>query len=162
MAVDMFLKFEGPDVKGESVVKGHEGEIDVLAWSWGMSQSGSMHVATGGGTGKVSVQDIHVSKNVDKATPVLMAYCCSGQHYDKATLTVRKAGGDSPVDYLKLVMEQVIISSISQGGSDGSESVSESVSLNFGKYKLTYTPQEAKGTPSGPIDQTWNIAKNEK
>jgi type VI secretion system secreted protein Hcp len=160
MAVNMFLKIEGPEVKSESVVSGHEGEIDIDAFSWGMSQSGSMHVATGGGTGKVSVQDIHISKKVDKATPTLMAYCCSGQHFDKATLTVYKAGGDKPVEYLKIIMDQVIISSISHGGVDGNETVSESVSLNFAKYKVTYVPQEAKGMASGGIDQTWHIAKN--
>ena len=108
----------------------------------------------------MSVQDIHVSKKVDKASPVLMAYCCSGQHFDKATLTVYKAGGEKPVEYLKLVMEKVIVSSVSQGGNDGNDTVNENLSLNFARYKVTYTPQEAKGTPSGPIDQTWDIAKN--
>ena len=53
MAMDMFLKIEGVD--GESRDDKHAGEIDVLAWSWGMTQSGSMHVGGGGGSGKVSV-----------------------------------------------------------------------------------------------------------
>ena len=34
-AFDMFLKVDGID--GESLLKGHEKEIDVLAWSWGVS-----------------------------------------------------------------------------------------------------------------------------
>ena len=41
MAVDMFLKIG--DIKGESADDKHAGEIDVLAWSWGMSQSGTTH-----------------------------------------------------------------------------------------------------------------------
>ncbi|MGV8719825.1 type VI secretion system receptor/chaperone Hcp, partial [Pseudomonas aeruginosa] len=49
MAVDMFIKIG--DVKGESKDKTHAEEIDVLAWSWGMSQSGSMHMGGGGGAG---------------------------------------------------------------------------------------------------------------
>ena len=36
-AVDYFLQIEGID--GESTDKDHKDEIDVLAWSWGMSQS---------------------------------------------------------------------------------------------------------------------------
>jgi type VI secretion system secreted protein Hcp len=42
MAVDFFLKLDG--IPGESKDKAHKGEIDVLAWSWGMSQSGTMHM----------------------------------------------------------------------------------------------------------------------
>ena len=38
MAVDMFLKLDG--IKGESLDATHKDEIDVLAWSWGLSQSG--------------------------------------------------------------------------------------------------------------------------
>ena len=49
MAVDMFIKIKGID--GESKGVKHEGQIDVLAWSWGMSQSGSFHVGGGGGHG---------------------------------------------------------------------------------------------------------------
>ncbi len=48
MAVDMFLKID--DVEGESVDDVHAGEIDVLSWSWGMSQSGTTHGGPGGGT----------------------------------------------------------------------------------------------------------------
>ena len=55
MAVDMFIKIG--DVEGESADKSHGKEIDVLAWSWGMSQSGNMHQGGGGGAGKVSVAD---------------------------------------------------------------------------------------------------------
>ncbi len=43
MAVDAFLKM---DVKGESVVDGHEDEIQLLSWSWGMSQTGTTHRGT--------------------------------------------------------------------------------------------------------------------
>ena len=39
MAVDMFLKIG--DILGESVDKTHKDEIDVLAWSWGASNTGS-------------------------------------------------------------------------------------------------------------------------
>jgi len=56
MAVDMFLDIQG--VKGESKDKNHPQQIDVLAWSWGMSNSGSAHVGGGAGSGKVSVHDV--------------------------------------------------------------------------------------------------------
>jgi len=101
MAVDMFIKIG--DIKGESGDSVHGGEIDVLAWSWGMSQSGSMHTGGGGGAGKVNVQDLSITKYLDKASPNLMQFCSSGKHYPEAKLTVRKAG-DKAVEYVIINM----------------------------------------------------------
>src|SRR5258707_2678274 len=106
MAVDMFLKID--DIKGESKDSKHKDEVDVLAWSWGMSQSGTTHTGGGGGAGKVSVQDISVIKYVDKSSPVLQLACCNGKHFKEALLTVRKAG-ETPLEYLKITMKEVII-----------------------------------------------------
>ncbi|MFP5481708.1 MAG: Hcp family type VI secretion system effector, partial [Gammaproteobacteria bacterium] len=116
MSVDMFLKIKGVD--GESVDSVHAKEIDIAAWSWGMSQSGTTHVGRGGGAGKVSVQDISFTKYIDKATPNLIKACCNGKHFDEAILTVRKAG-EKPLEYVVLTMKDVIISNVSQGGSGG-------------------------------------------
>ena len=98
MAVDIFIKIG--DIKGEAMAKAHKDEIDVLNWSWGMSQSGNMHVGGGGGAGKVNIQDLSLTKYVDKASPNLMMLCASGKHIDKVKLTVRKAGGESQVEYM--------------------------------------------------------------
>jgi hypothetical protein len=78
MAVDMFLVLEHADLKGETqdTTYKDKGGIDVLAWSWGMSQSGTFHVGGGSGAGKVNVQDISITKYVDKASPILMLFCC--------------------------------------------------------------------------------------
>ena len=48
----MFLKITA--VTGESKDKVHTNEIDISAWSWGMSNSSSAHFAGGAGSGKVS------------------------------------------------------------------------------------------------------------
>lgn len=161
MAVSIFLKFDGPSVEGESVIRGHEKEIDVYGWGWGMHNSGSMHTATGGGRGKVDVQDIHISKKKDKSSPILAAHCCSGKHFEKATLTINKAGGDVAVPYYTLVMEKVIISSVSINCSSGDEDIHESISLNFAKYRDEYKPQSAIGVAEAGIPQTWDIAKDQ-
>jgi len=159
MAVDMFLKID--DVKGESKDSKHAGEIDVLAWSWGMSQSGTTHMGGGGGAGKVSVQDISLTKYVDKSSPNLMLACCNGKHYKEAVLVVRKAG-EKPLEYLKITMKEVIISSVSTGGSGGEDRLTENVALNFAEFKTEYVPQKADGTGDAAIEVAWNIAENVK
>src|ERR1700724_1216978 len=148
MAVDMFLKIAGVD--GESKDKSHPMEIDVLAWSWGLSNSGSAHVGGGAGAGKVNVQDISITKWVDSSSPKLMLAACDGKHFKDATLVVRKAG-EKPVEYLKIKVEEVLITSISTGGSGGEDRLTENVTLNFAKVSLDYVPQDEKGAAGTTI-----------
>ena len=118
MAVDMFLKIDG--LEGESQDKDHGKEMDILAWSWGSSSSGTMHVGGGGGAGKAAVQDVGITKYVDKASKGLLEYCVTGKHFGKGQLTVRKAGG-TPLEYIKIEFEELLITSVSTGGSGGED-----------------------------------------
>lgn len=159
MAVDMFLKLG--DIKGESTDAKHPNEIDVLAWSWGMSQSGTMHAGTGGGGGKVNIQDLSVTKYVDLASTNLMTACSKGTQYKEAILTVRKAGGDTPLEYIILTMTDVIITSVSTGGSGGEDRLTENASLNFAAVKVDYQQQGPDGKAKGGlVSYKWNIAQN--
>jgi len=159
MAVDMFLKLG--DLKGESIDDKHKDETQVLAWSWGMSQSGTTHMGTGGGAGKVAVQDMSITKYIDKASAFLQLAVCNGKHFDQALLTVRKAG-EHPLEYLKITMKDVIITSLSIGGSGGEDRLTENLSLNFAEYKTEYTPQKADGSGDAAIEAAYHIAKNVK
>lgn len=159
MAVDMFIKIG--DIKGESEdTKGHKEEIDVLAWSWGMSNSGTTHMGGGGGSGKVNVQDLSFTKYIDASSNALLKACCEGKHYDDATLVVRKAGG-TPLEYIIIKMEEVLITSVSTGGSGGEDRLTENVTLNFAKFMYKYQPQDAKGAKlGGTKDYGYDIAGN--
>ena len=159
MAADMFLKLDGVD--GESKDDSHKKEIDVLAWSWGASQSGTGHVGGGSGAGKVSVQDVSITKYVDSASHLLLLDCCNGQHIKKGTLVVRKAGA-TPLEYIKLTMEDILVTHIGTGGSGGEDRLTETVTLNFSKFKYEYTPQKADGSGDGTKETGWDIAANKK
>ena len=161
MAVDMFLDIEGGKVKGEAQDDKHKGEIDILAWSWGMSQSGSCHTGGGGGSGKASFQDISVTKWVDQSSPILMLYCANGDHFNKAKLTVRKAG-KSPLEYMVIEMEKVLITSVSTGGSGGEDRLTENVTLNFANINLAYKEQKPDGSGAAAKDFKWKIAENKQ
>lgn len=160
MAVDMFIKIG--DIKGEAQDAKHKDEIDVLAWSWGMSQSGTTHMGGGGGAGKVNVQDLSFTKYVDKSSANLMTAACNGEHFKEVNLTVRKAGKEA-LEYIKIKMEQVIVSSVSTGGSGGEDRLTENVTLNFAKFHYSYQPQKTDGSKDGGvIESKWDIAKNAK
>lgn len=159
MAMDMFIQIG--KIKGESMDKAHKDKIDVLAWSWGMSNSGSAHMGGGAGAGKVSVQDLSITKYIDKSSTDLMLAACNGKHFPDALLIVRKAG-EKPVEYLKIKLTDVLITSVSTGGSGGEDRLTENVSLNFAKVSVDYTPQKQDGSADSTLNMGWDIAGNVK
>ncbi|TFW14847.1 Hcp family type VI secretion system effector [Duganella callida] len=160
MALDIFINM-GANIKGETrdKVQGPKGDIDVLAWSWGMSQSGTTHTGGGGGAGKANFQDLSFTKYIDKASNGLMTALAKGSHIPKAVLLVRKAG-EGQQRYIEITMEEVLVTSISTGGSGGEDRLTENVSLNFGKVSFAYAPQDAKGGVGADATFKWDIAEN--
>jgi type VI secretion system secreted protein Hcp len=157
MAVDMFLKLDA--IAGESIDKTHKGEIQILAFSFGATQSGSTHMGGGGGSGKVNVQDISVTKYVDVSSPAIMNAICVGKHFPEVTLYVRKAG-EKPLEYLTIDMKEVFVTSVSTGGSGGEDRLTENVTLNFAKIDVAYSPQKADGTGDVAIVMNYDIPAN--
>jgi len=155
MAVDVFLKIG--DVKGESKDSVHAGEIDVLSWSWGVSQSGGGIHGGGSGAGKANFGGINFMHSLDKASPVLMKSCATGEHFDLATLVSRKAGKGQQ-DYLIIKMKEVFITSVQLSGS--SEAPVESVSMDYGHIDLEYKPQKPDGSVEAGVHFIYDVKKN--
>ena len=160
MAVDMFLKIDG--IEGESTDSKHKNEIDVQSWSWGATQLATGHTGGGSGTGRASFQDVSFTKTMDKSSPALLQHLSNGKHIPKATLVCRKAG-ENPLEYLKMTLEDIIVTSYqTSGAAGGGEILMENITLNFARYKFEYTLQDAKGKSSGSVNAGWDIKKNEK
>jgi type VI secretion system secreted protein Hcp len=148
MAANYFLKFT-PEVKGESKQKGFEGQLEILSFSWGVSNAGGYSYGGGGGVAKANLQDLSLSFRHCSSSPMLMQHCATGKHLDSAKLTCLEAGGDQK-KYLEIELTDVVISSYQTGGS-GDEKPIESMSLNFAKVVEAYFEQDDKGgTKAGP------------
>ena len=162
MAVDMFLKIDTIDGETADKEKVKTKEIDILAWSWGVSNSGTTHMGGGGGAGKANFQDISCTKYIDVASHALLLGCATGEHFAKAVLTVRKAG-KTQEPYVTITMEEVMITSVSTGGSGGEDRLTENLTLNFAKVKFEYFYQDEKGVVSKtPKAFVYDIAANSK
>jgi type VI secretion system secreted protein Hcp len=157
MAQDMFIKIGS--LKGESQDKEFPSWVDVLAWSLGGSQSGTASMGGGMGGGKVSMQDFSFTKYTDIVSPKLWGKMCTGEHYDAVEFKARKAGGQAFV-YLEIKMDDVIVTSVSTGGSGGEDRTTENVTLNFKKYKIKYNQQSSTGGLEASDDFTYDLAKN--
>lgn len=159
MKASMFAKFDG--LPGDSEDGKHKEWIDLLSWSWGVSQSANTHLAKGGGRAQASVGDLSLVKHVDKATPDLMKACLTGKHFPWVKLACTKAGGDENFDFVKIQMDDVVISSVSTGGHGGEDSMTESVSLNFAKVSYTYAEQAADGSEGAKGEAKFDIRAGE-
>ena len=131
-SISIFLEIEG--IGGEATASAHKGTIEVLSWSWGMSQAA--------GTGTASV-----IKRIDKATPLLFVQCVDGTAIPLVTVYLTRQDGQT---YLQYDLRNVIVSSISHGGDVNSDGLpDETLGLTFDGATLTYTQFDAAGKPVG-------------
>ena len=158
MAVSICIKIGS--IKGESQINGHVGDIDVLEWSWGLTQSASAHVSTGAGSGSADVRDLTIKKYVDASSPTLLQECFFGHDHKTATLTVLKAGGKSAIEMVKMSMSgTVFVSSVNTGHPEPNDRYTETVTLNFAKVKFEYTGQNADQSKGASVAGEFDIAK---
>jgi type VI secretion system secreted protein Hcp len=159
MASDIFAKIG--DIKGESLDDKHKGEVELLAWSWGVSQSGTMAHGGGGGQGKASFQDFHLTHHVDKASPVLMKACATGEHIKEATITSRKAGKGQQ-EFLVIKMNDIIITGVHPTGNGSDGGMVENVTLQCSKVDLEYKPQKPDGSLDAGLHFKYDIKGNKE
>jgi type VI secretion system secreted protein Hcp len=152
MAIDTHIKFDG--VEGEATHADHKGEIEVLSWSWGLSNHGGI---AGGGSGKGRAEPGEVSflHLYDKASPILAKKCAQGVHFKDVVITSRKSG-EGQKDFFKVTMKEVFISSTQISASSGGE-ITESVSMSYGSIDFSYKAQDDKGALGGEVKFGWNV-----
>ena len=154
-AVDYFLKIDG--IPGESGDATHKDEIQVLSFSFGESQSGTMAFGGGGGGGKVQMQDMHFMMHASKASPKLFQACALGEHIPKAVLIARKAGKGQQ-EYHKFTFTDILVSSYQTSGEGSSNHQAvDSISLNFAAIEIEYKVQKADGSLSPGTTVMYNL-----
>ena len=156
MASDIFAKIG--DIKGESLDDKHKDEIEVLSFSWGVTNTGSAGTGGGGGAGRATFQDLSIVHNIDKATPKLLEACATGTHFKDATITHRKAGKGQQ-EFLIVKMNDVIITAVAHGGTTA-QPASETVTLAFAKVDFEYKPQKPDGSLDAGIHFKYDLKAN--
>jgi type VI secretion system secreted protein Hcp len=154
-AVDAFLKLEG--VPGESSKPGHTGQIEIYSWSFGVTHpaaaAATMSRSQGGGSGKVSLHEFTITKVVDSASPALFRSSTNGQHYPRAVLYVRKAGGEQQ-PYLVYTFTNVMVTSVKPGGAGGEGHATETITFAYEAMSVSYAPPDQRRPTAAPLPKT--------
>jgi len=151
MTADIFAKLG--DIKGDSLDSKHKGEIEVLSWSWGVSNPVSL-AGSGAGRGRAHFHDLSFTHKIDKASPALMQACATGVHLKEATITHRKAGKGQQ-EFLVIKMNDVIVTALSD--TDSNDSGIETINLAFAKIDVEYRPQKADGSLQAGIHFKYDL-----
>jgi type VI secretion system secreted protein Hcp len=155
MAFDAFLKLEG--VEGEATRHGYEKQIDLESFSFG-GHNPTNPYGSGMAAGRVDLSPFTASKRTDKASAKLFQACCNGKHFPKATVTLLKAGGQSPVDFLKYEFTELLVQDIQwSGGKGGDDTPTESLSFGYATVLVTYSEQKADGSKGTAIVAGWDL-----
>ena len=117
-------------------------------------------IGGGAGAGKVDITSLTLHKQVDMSSVKLFTNCCKGTHFDNAVMTVREAGGDAPLEYYVINLKQVFIDNMHWDGSTGAGKPTESVSISFAEFKITYRQQSKTGGEDKKDELGWNLKTN--
>lgn len=151
----VFLKLDG--IEGESTDARHAKEIDVTAWSFGVSNPGGSHSGGGSGIGRASFTDIAVTKVLDKASPALMLAVASGRHIPKGRLTVT-SGGPRPLEILVVDLQDLLVTTCLLADTAEDSRPVENVAFSFTKIRVAYTQQAPTGGAGAVSEFGWDVA----
>ncbi len=156
-----YIKFDGID--GEAQDKDHKGWSDIGSFSQSLHQPGSAATGATRRRGDVVLDDLAISKELDKSSPKLAEAVCNGKVFSKVEVHLTASYTDAGrVTYLAYEMENVLITSYSIGGSGQSEDVPvENFTLNFEKIKVTYTEADSSGKKKGNVEYSWKVEEGE-
>lgn len=153
-AEDIYLHIEG--IEGEVVETRHQGAIEVESFAWGETQTAPSGRGSAA-TARVAMQDLHLVMKASRATPKLFLACASGQRFERAVLTCRKAG--RPLDFLKWVLTDVQITSFETHGSVN-EFPLDQIAITFSTITCEYLEVRADGSPGAVTSAGWNLRQN--
>jgi type VI secretion system secreted protein Hcp len=157
----IYMNIDG--IPGDSTAKGFEKQIEVLSFSWGVTNQVVTGGGGGGSTGRASFQDLHFTQKTQSSSPKLLGACASGQHIKEATITFLKKGTDNPQAFLQIKMTDVLVSSFQTAGAEGSDNdvPTDEVSLNFAKFEYDFTSQNPDGSIGTLIPFPFDIKANQ-
>ena len=131
-----------------------QGGIEVLSFSWGMSDSSTLT----SGEAAFTFHDLLISSYTSPASPRLMLACANGKRLKRAVLTARKPGAQA--DSLSVTLEDALITSYQSSGPEASDRLVDEFRLAFSSVDMKYRPDKADGSLDAPVQAGWDLSES--
>jgi type VI secretion system Hcp family effector len=131
-----------PGIPGSSVDEDHEGWIEVLSLSQGVTSVKK----------SAACSDLTIAKVLDQAGPVLWAAAALRQLFSEVRIEIVKGSGEFTGVIYDIRLSNARVTS-TQTSSSGELPI-ESVSLSYDSVTLTFDTQDAKGVIHPGVPQT--------
>ena len=121
-----------PGIPGDSKVSGHVGEIEVMALSDDIVNSGSI-----GGTGKAQFGDMMIHKRFDGSSPALFLALVSGSHLSNAVITFLHNDAGILATTFTITLTEVLVSRLAPNATERNVlAAQEQINLNYARIQL--------------------------
>ena len=155
MAVNAYLFVDG--VTGPSGSK--TGAIDILSFSWGVSQTSTYGAGASGKeakAGRADFSNLTIMKVLDATSPLLFDHCATGNILKEVHILYDKPVGDKQDDYFRIWIKDALITSVQLSGS--SENPTESVSFAYQGVEVAYKPEGDDGSLQAAVPKGYDLA----
>jgi type VI secretion system secreted protein Hcp len=153
----IFLKLA--NIPGESTDEKHKDEIELLSFSLGFVNDWLQARGAGASSSGAGVCDaLTLTKNIDRASPGLLAAAMTGRHIPQGVLSFT-TGGQVSQDYYILTMREIFVTSVRQADSSGGSRVVEQITMMARTYDFLYRAQQSDGST---VEHRfgWDCARN--
>jgi type VI secretion system secreted protein Hcp len=157
MAYSATLKLDG--ITGDSDMPNHHGEIDILSFSWGVSNAYAVR-GTDTTKNKVPFGEFSVMKSFDSSSSALNQKFQEATAIATAVITLHRQVRNISAPYLVYKFQQVYVTSMQIGPSGrAADSTVETVTFRFETGTVDYAPQTTPGAPGGSMNGGWDVSK---
>jgi type VI secretion system secreted protein Hcp len=158
MSTNVFVRIG--DIKGGSHDSRHQDEIEVVSWSWGLTNPAAGAAGGGGSGGRAAFQDVAFVHLVDRASPRLMLACASAQRFPEARLTVRRPDAATSDDFLRIILQDVRVTGVHTSPTEAVGGLVEQVTIAFTRVDYEYRHQLSDGSLDTAVQFKWDLQQN--
>ena len=134
----IYMEYDG--IEGNVTMAGYEKQIAVLNMQWGVGRGITM--VTGRTANReastASISEVTVTKEMDKATALLVQEATVGTKGKEVKLHLTRTGADGEEEIMTYTLHDTLVSSYSVSSSGSGEPI-ENVSLSFTKIEMAFS-----------------------
>lgn len=155
----IYLKVDG--INGDATHENHKQWIDVTSLNWNANRG--VNTVTGSAVNREasepSISDVTITKTMDTSSAHLFELASTGNKGKKVEIHLVTTG--SPGDtYMEYTLENALVSNYSVS-TTGDRPI-ETVSFNFTKMQMRYTPYDENHSAGSPITAGYDLATTKK